>query len=119
MSRDVAKLPLRFQRRPFPSEAIDSLSSANSLAGDEWRDVASAAELVLPGRCAMSNDHGSVRCLRRNIRVLEISSNVRSPMILTNGLWSVTTSRSLHPCEKYLDCSSPQATARASPSIGA
>ena len=24
----------------------------------------------------MSNDHGSVRCLRRNIRVLEISSNV-------------------------------------------
>ena len=24
MSRDVAKLPLRFQRRPFPSEAIDS-----------------------------------------------------------------------------------------------
>ena len=24
VSRDVVKLPLRFQRRPFPSEAIDS-----------------------------------------------------------------------------------------------
>ena len=67
----------------------------------------------------MSNDQGSVRCLRRYIRVLEISSNVRSPRILTNGLWSVTTSRSLHPNAKYLDCSSPQATTRVSPSIGA
>ena len=95
------------------------LSSANSLTDDGWRDVASAAKLVLPGRCAMSNDHGSVRCLWRNIRVLEISSNVRSPRILTKGLWSVTTSRSLHPCVKYLDSSSPQATARVSPSIGA
>ena len=112
MSRDVAKLPLRFQRRPFPSEAIDS-----SVQQTRW--LVTGGELVLPGRCAMSNDHGSVRCLRRNIRVLEISSNVRSPRILTNGLWSVTTSRSLHPCVKYLNCSSPQATARASPSIGA
>ena len=30
----------------------------------------------------MSNDQGSVRCLKRNILVLEISSKVRSPSIL-------------------------------------
>ena len=52
--------------------------------------------------CAMSNDQVRVRCLRRNIRMLEISSNVRD---------SVTANRSLHPCVKYLDSSSPQATA--------
>ena len=103
-----------------PSKRV-LISSANSLAGDGWRDVASAAELVLPGTCVMSNDQGSVRCLRRNIWVLEISSTVPSPRMLTNGLCSVTTSSSLHPSVnlKYLDCSSPQATARASPSIGA
>ena len=69
----------------------------------------------------MSNDQGSVRCLGRNIWVLEISANVMSPRILTNGLWSVTTSSSLQLSVnlKYLHCSSPQAMARASPSIGA
>ena len=59
----------------------------------------------------MSNDQVRVRCLSRNIRMLEISSNVRSPRMLTNGVWSVTANRSLHPCVKYLDSSSPQATA--------
>ena len=34
----------------------------------------------------MSNDQGSVRCLRGKILVLEISSNVRSPRILCEVL---------------------------------
>ena len=43
-------------------------------------------------------------CIVRNL-----SYKVWSPGIFfTNGVWSVTTSRSLHPCVKYLDSSSPQ-----------
>ena len=54
--------------------------------GEGCLDVASAAWLVLPGRCLMSKRQGRVRCLSRNNRELVISSNVRSPKILTSGL---------------------------------
>ena len=98
-----------------------SLASNKSIppAGDMCRETASAADFVEPGRWAIWKRQGRVRCLRRNRRVLLISSRVLSPRILTSGLWSVITNRSSQPWVKNRVCSRPQATARASPSIGA
>ena len=56
---------------------------------EDWEgclEVASAAWLLVPGRCLISKRHGRVRCLRRNRRELVISSRVRSPKILIRGL---------------------------------
>ena len=78
--------------------------------GDGCLEVASAARLLLPGRCVMSKRHGRVRCFSRNKREFDISSSVRSPKIFTSGLWSVTTTKLSHPWVKYRVCSSPQAT---------
>ena len=64
-----------------PREALFS-----ELDGEGCLDVASAAWLVLPGRCLMSKRQGRLRCLRLNNRKLVISSNVRSPKILTRDL---------------------------------
>ena len=107
-------------------DAMRALSKVSSMPrrlivprGDGWRDVASAALFDLPGRWAIVKYHGRVRCFNRNRRVLWISSSIRSPRIFVRGLWSVTTRRSSHPSVKYLVCSRPQATAKASPSIGA
>ena len=69
----------------IPEHRVRLVSSAYSLC-DGWRDVASAAVFVFPGRCVTSKCQGSVRCLRQNIRELLISSSVRSPRILTRGL---------------------------------
>ena len=58
-------------------------------AVEDWEgclEVASAAWLLVPGRCLISKRHGRVRCLRRNRRKLVISSRVRSPKILIGGL---------------------------------
>ena len=46
--------------------------------GAGWRDVASAAELVLPGMCRTRKCHGRVRCFKRKSHVLCISSKVWS-----------------------------------------
>ena len=54
--------------------------------GEGCLDVASAAWLVLPGRCLMLKCHGRVCCLSRNNRELVISSKVQSPKILTRSL---------------------------------
>ena len=87
--------------------------------GDGCLNAASAAEFDLPGRCSMSNRHGSVRCFSRKSLEFVISSRVRSPNIFTRGLWSVITRRLSHPWVKYFVCSRRQATARASPSMAA
>jgi len=83
----------------YPAKTTEAMSQ---FTGEEWRDVASVAMmmLVLPGRCDMSNDQGRVRFFSKNIMVFEISSNVRSPMILTKGLWSVMTTRFGQPMSK-------------------
>ena len=51
---------------------------------EDWEgclEIASAAWLLLAGRCLISKCHGRVRCLRRNRHELVISSRVRSPKI--------------------------------------
>lgn len=65
--------------------------------GEGFLNAASAAWLLRPGKCLMSNRHGRVRCFRRNKRELGISSRVRSPKIFIKGLWSVTMTRLSHP----------------------
>ena len=67
----------------------------------------------------MSNLQRRVLCLMLNSLGLSISSSVLSPSSFTRGLWSVTTSRSLHPKVKYRVCSNAHAIASASPSTGA
>ena len=114
--------------RPYTSRwtaAISVASMRSAMLGpvvpDDagCRDAASAAVLDVPGRCWISNFHGSVRCLRRKRREFVISSSVLSPKIFTNGLWSVTITRLSQPWVKYLVCSKHQATAKASPLIAA
>ena len=110
-------------RRASLRESIESRSTPEMVAKTFYvagcRDAASAEVLVNPGKCAMSKRHIRVRCFNWKSRVLLISSRVRSPKIFVSGLWSVTTTKLSQPCVKYLVCSSPQATARGSPSIGA
>ena len=69
--------------------AIDSADNSESTTG--YLDAASAARLVVPGKCSTLKCHGRVLCLRRKSLVLLISSSVLSPKIFVNGLWSETT----------------------------
>ena len=54
--------------------------------GEGCLNVASAAWLVLSGRCLMSKRQGRVRCLSRNNREFVILSSVRSPNIFNKEL---------------------------------
>ena len=56
-----------------------TVSEDISELGEGYRDAASAARLVLPGKCSIRKYQGRVRCLRRKDLVLDISSRVRSP----------------------------------------
>ena len=100
------------------AEYMERLASSTQLFWDGWREAASAVAFDFPGKYAIAQFHGSVRCLGQKIRELWISSRVRSPTILIKDLWCVTTSKSLQPWVKYLYCSRPHATASASPSTG-
>ena len=75
-----------------------------------YREVASAAAFVRPGKYAMMIRHGSVLYLNRNRRVLSNSSRILSPKVLLRGLFSVTTKRLSQSFVKNLVCSSPHAT---------
>ena len=76
----------------------DSLSAAGR--PDGRREVASAKELDLPGKCMMSNFYRPVRCLSRNKRGFDTDSNGFEPSRDTRGLWSVATIRRSQPCVK-------------------
>ena len=54
--------------------------------GERCLDVASAAWLVLPGRCLTSKRQGRVRCFSRNNREFVISSSVRVTKDFDQGL---------------------------------
>ena len=84
------------------ASSADSMGSGGpaEFECEGYREAASAAWLVLPGRWTMSKRQGRVRCLRRNKRELEISSSVRSPNIFVRGLWSVTMTWLSHPWVK-------------------
>ena len=95
----------------------DSTASSSSTSPAGFLDVASAAQLLRPGRWAMSNFHIATRCLKRNRRGFVTSPSGFVLRIFTKGLWSVTTLSVGHPIVKYFICSRPQATASASPSM--
>ena len=61
MSRKIEKAAIALSASSISEWSNTLLSSANSLAGDGGRDVASVAELVWLGRCVMSNEQGTVR----------------------------------------------------------
>ena len=68
------------------SVSPDKSSESSLPEGEGCLEVASAAWLLVPGRCAIQKRHGRVCCLRQNKQDFEISSSVRSPKILTSGL---------------------------------
>ena len=78
---------------------------AIKLRETEWRDAASADWLDYPGIRNISKRHNKLCCFGGKSQVLAISSRIRSPKILTSGLWSATKTRLLQPCVKYLVCS--------------
>ena len=98
VSRRIAAISADSARSGALSAPREALSAWPD--GEGYLEVASAAWLFFPGMCWMSNLHGRVRCFKRNRRELVISSSVRSPNILTRGLWSVMTSKLSHPCVK-------------------
>ena len=62
----------------------DSLSLAGRPKGR--RDVASAKEFDLPGRCMISNFHSPVRCLSQKRQGFETDSSGFDPRRATRGL---------------------------------
>ena len=128
----ITPMPLAFDHRPTTiSDTISSSAGSRRITAKEstWsglmgsspaglRDVASSAGLAFPGTCVMRKRHIIVRCFNRNSRGLVMASSRLSPRILVSGLWSVTTTRLVHPMVNHLVSSSAHATARHSPSMG-